>query len=67
MDYFAVSLPDLQIFEEDLTRRSQIHCHYLMALGYLGKGEKSFADKAWAEVKKLDPNHRGGDILGEKE
>jgi len=36
MDYFAVSLPDLLIFEEDLQKRHELHCHYLIGLGQLG-------------------------------
>ncbi|MEA4904251.1 MAG: hypothetical protein VB090_05355, partial [Petrimonas sp.] len=36
IDYFAVSLPDLAIWEEDLNKRNKIHCYYVMALGYTG-------------------------------
>jgi tetratricopeptide (TPR) repeat protein len=36
IDYFAVSLPDLLIFEDDLNVRNQTHCYYMMGLGYLG-------------------------------
>lgn len=36
IDYFAVSLPDLLIFEDDLKIRNQTHCYYMMGLGYLG-------------------------------
>jgi hypothetical protein len=39
IDYFAVSLPDFLVFEEDLRIRNQIHCEYMMAPGYLGLGE----------------------------
>jgi tetratricopeptide (TPR) repeat protein len=37
LDYFAVSLPDLQIWEEDLTRRNYLNCQHLIALGEEGK------------------------------
>ncbi len=50
IDYFAVSLPDLLIFEEDLQKRHEQHCHYLMALGHMGLGNK---DKALAEFDKV--------------
>ena len=43
MDYFAVSLPDLLIFEEDMQKRHEIHCHYLIGLGYLGLNNKEKA------------------------
>lgn len=59
MDYFAVSLPDLLIFEEDMQKRHEQHCHYLMALGLLGLGNK---EKARAEFEKIlseDPYHIG--------
>jgi tetratricopeptide (TPR) repeat protein len=39
IDYFAVSLPDLQIWEDELNVRNQIHCHYLMGLGHQGFDE----------------------------
>lgn len=44
IDYFAVSLPDLLIFEDDLTVRNQTHCYYMMGLGYLGLNKKEAAD-----------------------
>lgn len=50
MDYFAVSLPDLLIFEEDLQKRHEQHCRYLMALGHMGLGN---ARKAKAEFDKV--------------
>ena len=34
MDYFAVSLPDLLIWEDSLDLKNQIHCKYMLALGY---------------------------------
>jgi tetratricopeptide (TPR) repeat protein len=40
IDYFAVSLPDMLVFEQDLNRRNVIHCQYLIGLGYLGLGEQ---------------------------
>ena len=38
IDYFAVSLPDLLVFDADLDLRNKVHCLYLMGLGYLGLG-----------------------------
>ena len=38
MDYFAVSLPNFLVFEDDLTLRNHIHCLYLIALGTSGFG-----------------------------
>jgi len=36
LDYFAVSLPDLQIWEDDLSKRNRQNCLNLIALGELG-------------------------------
>ena len=33
IDYFAISLPDFLVFDENLNERNQIHCHYMVALG----------------------------------
>ena len=59
IDYFAVSLPELQIFEEDLNIRNQIHCHYLMGLGYLGLKNTEKALAQFQQVLTLDPSHQG--------
>jgi len=36
LDYFAVSLPDLQIWDDDLTKRNHQNCLSLINLGELG-------------------------------
>ena len=36
MDYFAVSLPDLAVWDEDLTRRNVAHCDLMARLGREG-------------------------------
>ena len=59
MDYFAVSLPDLLIWEDSLDMKNLIHCKYMLALGYLGLGDNEHAQKYLAEVEALDNNHQG--------
>ena len=59
MDYFAVSLPDLLIFEEDLQKRHEQHCHYLMALGHLGLDNSQKAKAAFDKVLSEDQYHIG--------
>ena len=54
IDYFAVSLPDFLIFEEDLVKRNKVHCYYLMALANWGLGEEDTASKYFERVKALD-------------
>jgi len=59
MDYFAVSLPDLLIWEDSLDTKNLIHCKYMLALGYYGMGDKDKALKYLSEVEELDNNHQG--------
>ena len=40
IDYFAVSLPDLLVFEEDLNKKNRLHCLFMKALGLYGLGRK---------------------------
>lgn len=61
IDYFAVSLPDLLVFDADLNARNTMHCLYLMALGHLGLGG-SHLDKAahlLKQVLEMDVSHSG--------
>jgi tetratricopeptide (TPR) repeat protein len=59
IDYFAVSLPDLMIFDDSLDNRNKIHCHYLMALGKMGLGQTDKAGEHFEEVLKIDASHQG--------
>ena len=59
MDYFAVSLPDLLIWDDSLDRKNEIHCKYMLALGYYGLGDNEKALSYLDEVRSLDINHQG--------
>ena len=59
MDYFAVSLPDLLIWDDSLDTKNEIHCKYMLALGYYGMGDKAKAQKYIEEVEALDNNPQG--------
>ena len=59
MDFFAVSLPDLLVWEGNLDEMNLIHCKYMLALGYFGMGDTEKALKFLAEVEALDNNHLG--------
>ena len=59
MDYFAVSLPDLQIWDGDLNEKNRIHCLFMLALGYTGLGDKAHAERYLSEVEGMDANHQG--------
>ena len=58
IDYFAVSLPDFLIFEDDLTKRNEAHCYYLMGLGNLGLERKEKAAAYFDEVIRRDQSHQ---------
>lgn len=62
IDFFAVSLPELGVFDDDLDLRNQIHCRYMMGLGYLGLGEKERAHAELQTVLQLDPSHLGATL-----
>jgi tetratricopeptide (TPR) repeat protein len=59
IDYFAVSLPDMLVFDMDINLRNTIHCKYLAGLGYLGLGDTLQGRKYLDEVVQLDVNHQG--------
>ncbi len=59
LDYFAVSLPDLLIWEDDLTYRNKIHCHYMLGLGFYGQGDSEKAKIHLQEAAEMDVNHQG--------
>ncbi|MBW4889808.1 DUF5107 domain-containing protein [Mucilaginibacter sp. HMF5004] len=62
VDYFAVSLPDLLIFEDDLKLRNYIHCRYIAGLGYLGLKKTDEAQQAFNDVTKNDAMHFGAQM-----
>jgi tetratricopeptide (TPR) repeat protein len=59
IDYFAVSLPDLLLFEDDLDRRNKTHCYYMKGLGFLGAGRQQEAAAYLQKVLEYDPMHFG--------
>ena len=59
MDYFAVSLPDLQIWDGSLDEANRIHCFYMLALGYAGLGDSVHSEYYLAEAASMNINHQG--------
>ena len=57
LDYFAVSLPDLLIFDDDLKKRNKVHCTYMMALGHLGLKNIEEAQSLFDELINIDAMH----------
>ncbi len=62
IDYFAVSLPDFLVFDVDLKTLNRLHCHYLLALGYVGLGQSSKAKEHFDAVLAIDANHLGATL-----
>ena len=58
IDYFAVSLPEFLVFDDDLKRRNEINCRYLIALGHWGMGKRTEALRSLRTVLRLDPSHQ---------
>ena len=59
IDYFAVSLPDLLIFDQDGDARNRLYCRYLMALGEYGLGNTDRGRELLEEVLDEDPVYPG--------
>lgn len=59
IDYFAVSLPDLLVFDQDLDEKNKIFCLYLKGLGNLGLGNYAEAEHYFRQVLSDDVNHLG--------
>ncbi|MDO5292046.1 MAG: DUF5107 domain-containing protein [bacterium] len=57
-DYFAVSLPDFLIFEDDMEKRNKAHCYYLMGLASIGLQEKEKAAEYFDLALQYDYNHQ---------
>ncbi|NRF37345.1 DUF5107 domain-containing protein [Pedobacter foliorum] len=62
IDYFAVSLPNLLIFEDDLDIRNKVHCYFLQGLGYLGLAKFENASDALLKALELDAEHLGAKL-----
>jgi tetratricopeptide (TPR) repeat protein len=57
IDYFATSLPNFLLFEDDLDARNRVEQLYLRALARIGLGAREEAACDLRAVLKLDPNH----------
>lgn len=59
IDFFAVSLPDFLIFDEDLDKKNKVHCHYLIGLGNYGLSNLDTAKDAFDKAWDLDKSNCG--------
>ena len=58
MDYFAVSMPDMSVFDADMDVKNRVHCYYLMGLGNMGLGRNKEAKEWFEKALFLDKNHQ---------
>ncbi len=59
IDYFAVSLPDLLIFDTDRNQKNKTLCLYLIGLGQIGLDHKEEAIQYFEQALELDSTHSG--------
>jgi tetratricopeptide (TPR) repeat protein len=57
IDYFATSLPTMQLFDDDLQLRQETTAMFLQAQAHLGLGQKMKAKSLLRNVLRRDPNH----------
>ena len=58
-DFFAVSLPEIEVFADDIALRNRQYCNYLRALGCAGLGRTSEAAELFAGILELQPDDQG--------
>lgn len=58
-DYFAVSLPEIEVFPSNIQDRNDTYCHYLMGLAYIGLKEYEKAKNELQEILKDHPEYQG--------
>lgn len=57
IDYFATSLPNLLLFDDDLCKRNRVDALYLRGLANHGLGDTDTAMRQFEQVLVEDPNH----------
>ncbi|MCR5055258.1 MAG: DUF5107 domain-containing protein [Lachnospiraceae bacterium] len=62
MDYFAVSMPDMSVFDADMDEKNVAHCYYVMGLAYLGLGDRTKAAENLRKALAIDINHQNAGI-----
>ena len=57
VDYFAASLPNFPLFEDDLQKCKQIECLFLRGRANQGSGRTAAAAEDYRQVLELDRSH----------
>lgn len=58
-DFFAVSLPEIEVFQDNIQLRSDQYCNYLRALGYLGTGQTEKAQRLVTALLEKQKDYQG--------
>ncbi|WP_202621551.1 DUF5107 domain-containing protein [Anaerocolumna sedimenticola] len=58
-DFFAVSLPEIEIYQDDIGLRNTQYCNYLRALGNLGLGRKEKASRLLKDILARQADYQG--------
>ena len=58
MDYFAVSMPDMSVYDSDMNLKNRQHCYYLMGLAYLGLKDRKESQKWFRKALELNNSHQ---------
>jgi len=58
-DFFAVSLPEIEVFADDIALRNRQYCNYLRALGCLGLEQTEKANRLFDEILTVQPDYQG--------
>ena len=58
-DFFAVSLPEIEVYQEDIRLRNVQYCNYLRALGSLGLGKNEKAEELFAGILEKQGDYQG--------
>jgi tetratricopeptide (TPR) repeat protein len=68
LDYFATSLPQMLLFEDDARKRNETRADFLEAQAHVGLGDNAAGRALLDRVLATDPNHpHAADLLGELE
>lgn len=58
-DFFAVSLPEIEVFQDDIELRNLQYCNYLRALGHIGVDEKDKAKELLDDILNKQYDYQG--------